>query len=197
MTLRRGGLRPTVKVKGLTESGTSGGDVNVLNVVDTIPKMKVYPEGDFSNGDFTEFRSDDKGNLCVILASPTEDPSQTPVSLLSQPQELTDTFSDLGPVLNLGGGFYSKLGIFVELVTNDSTEIFIKVAGRDFIVGGNEYELEGAIKQVTTTESGTVYRYFCFEIETLLYAQLQVRAERLGATPGRINVKVNIGGRYV
>ena len=118
-----------------------------------------------------------------------------PKSILSAGQDLTGSFVDLGDEINCEG--FSSIGIWVDLVLNDSTGVELKALASNE-TSGTRYNVEDLL------EGSGVYVFSDVSQKTLIifkpnnvvpYLQLQVKASVVGATAGLINSLETIKGK--
>jgi len=110
----------------------------------------------------------------------------TDAELLVSEQDLTSSYADFGSEIDMEG--YNRLGLYIDLDVNDSTDIYFKILGLDEI-GGTEYDLYDIDAKKLTETDGSYY--YEFDVDTVRYVQVQAYAGTVGATAGDLTVSFN------
>jgi len=112
------------------------------------------------------------------------------VSSLVTTQTLTGSYANAGVEINVID--YNRLGLYVACDTNDSRSITLQVLG-SHTSGGTQYIIDGIsiktiIDAVTTTDKNIYYE---FDVGTIPYVQIQIKAGTVGASPGTITIHID------
>jgi len=109
---------------------------------------------------------------------------------IASAQDLTDTYADLGDVIDVRD--IDVLGVYIDCVANDSLLIDINSIGHDDIPGTKDYILDGVSeKEITGSgETDDVNRYFTFDVEGLIGLTIQGKAGTVGSTAGTLALRV-------
>lgn len=104
-------------------------------------------------------------------------------------QDLTESWDDVGGVIDMGNG--NDLGLAVNYVANDSTSTELRVVGLKTSDDTNEYELQPDSDTVKSLpDENSIYGY-SFNVGSWRYLKVQVKAGTAGSTPGTITIDYN------
>ena len=174
MTRKQGGLRPTIKVKGLTTgSGSISSEVTIVNAT----PIEVTIEN-------TE-------PLQVELVPPIDNVwnQHTNVSTLVTEQDLTSTYSDFGAEIDMRG--YNILGIWILSDVNNSLNVNLKALVKHTPSSTDLFEIDGVFtKQLWGTSGTDNKKYYELNVGSVPIVQLQAMAETVGAIPGDLTILI-------
>jgi len=103
-------------------------------------------------------------------------------------ENLTGAYADLGSEIDTEG--YSKIGIWVKAVVNDSETVTMNVVGLH-TTSGDEYELDAVSeKTLWTTGASDFNKYYEFEIGAVSLLKIQAKAGTVGSTAGTLTVDI-------
>ena len=114
----------------------------------------------------------------------------TDVETIVSAKDLTSGYVDFGPEIDMRG--YTKIGLFIEADTNNSTDVIVKVVGLKAL-GGSEFTIIGTddVTLWTTSPGVDLNLYAEFEVGTIPYVQIQAKAGTVGATAGDLTIGIN------
>ena len=107
---------------------------------------------------------------------------------LIEDYELTASFADVGDVISTD--VYSKIGLWVDATANNSEDVDLKVIGL-FDSDGDTFEIDGVDEKRLWAGSGTTLKkYYEFEVGTIPYLQVQLKAGTLGTPAGIVTINI-------
>lgn len=128
----------------------------------------------------------------VVQTEPQSNPPKykTDVIELVTDQVVTSTFDDTGVEISMVSQQY--LGVWVTYTVNDSENVELKLLGKHTNGGSDEFEIDSiADKTIWGTGATNGKKYFVFDVGTIPYVQLQVKAGTVGGTAGTVTLYYN------
>ena len=114
----------------------------------------------------------------------------TDAEVLETAQDLTASYADFGAEIDMRG--FNRIGLFIVTDVNNSEDVDLKVLGKSTAGGTFEYEIDGT--DVVRIWSGTgtdAAIYYEFDVGTIPFIQLQIKAGTVGATAGDLTADIN------